>query len=81
MNYKLRRNAKGNIVKPRARLVACGFVQKNGIDNEESFAPVTQLETVKLLLALAAKNDWQVHNLDIKIVFLNGEINEEFYVS
>lgn len=45
------------------------------------FAPVTRLETIRLLLALAAKNGWQVHHLDVKSAFLNGDLKEEVYVS
>ena len=47
---------------------------------EEAFAPVTRLETVRLSLALAAKNAWEVHHLDVKSAFLNGELQEEVYV-
>lgn len=79
--YKLKRDAEGNIVKHKARLVAKGYVQKKGVDFDELFAPVTRLETVRLLLALAAKNSWEVHHMDVKMAFLNGEIKEEVYVS
>lgn len=70
--YKLKRDTDGKILKHKARLVAKGYVQKQGIDFEEVFAPVTRLETVRLLLALAAKNGWEVHHLDVKSAFLNG---------
>lgn len=79
--YKLKKNTEGEIVKYKARLVARGFVQKKGVDFEEVFAPVTRLETVRLLLALAAKNAWEVHHLDVKSAFLNGDLLEEVYVS
>lgn len=78
--YKLKKDAEGNIIKYKARLVAKGYVQEQGVDYDEIFAPITRLETVRLLLALAAKNQWQVHHLDVKTAFLNGEINEEVYV-
>lgn len=68
--YKLKKNTEGDIVKYKARLVAKGYVQKQGVDFEEVFAPVTRLETVRLLLALAAKNNWEVHHLDVKSAFL-----------
>lgn len=79
--YKIKRDANGQIVKYKARIVAKGYVQKQGIDFEEVFAPVTRLETIRLLLALAAKNSWEVHHLDVKTAFLNGEILEEVYVT
>lgn len=79
--YKLKKDAEGNIVKHKARLVAKGCSQEQGVDFEESFAPVTRLETVRLLLALAAQNSWEVHHLDVKTAFLDGEIKEEVYVA
>lgn len=79
--YKLKRDNNGKIIKHKARLVAKVYVQKQGIDFEEVFAPVTRLETVKLLLALAAKNSWEVHHLDVKSAFLNGDLEETVYVS
>lgn len=68
------------MIKYKARLVAKGYVQEHGIDFDEIYAPVTRLETVRLLLALAAKNEWEVHHLDVKTAFLNGEISEDVYV-
>lgn len=68
-------------MKYKARLVARGYVQKKGVDYDEVFAPVTRIETVRLLLAMAAKQGWQVHHLDLKSAFLNGELVEEVYVS
>ena len=79
--YKVKRDTNGEILKYKARLVAKGYVQKHGIDFQEVFAPVTRLETVRLLLALAAKNEWEVHHLDVKSAFLNGKLYEEVYVN
>ena len=56
--FKLKRDADGNIIKHKARLVVKGYVQKRGIDYDGVFAPVTRLEIVRLLLTLAAKNEW-----------------------
>lgn len=55
-------------------------MQKQGVDFDEVFTPVTRIETIRLLLALAAKGSWEVHHLDVKTVFLNGEIKEEVFV-
>lgn len=79
--YKLKKDAEGRIIKHKARLVAKGYIQEHGVDFDEVYAPVTRLETVRLLLALAAKNSWEVHHLDVKTAFLNGEIKEDVYVS
>ena len=58
--YKVKRDELGAIVKHKVRLVARGFVQREGIDFEEVFAPVARMESVRLLLALAAAKDWRV---------------------
>ena len=78
--YKVKRDERGAIVKHKARLVARGFVQHEGIDFKEVFAPVARIESVRLLLALAAAKDWRVHHLDIKSAFLNGELAETVFV-
>jgi hypothetical protein len=78
--FKLKKNAEGVVMKHKARLVAKGYVQKHGIDYDEVFAPVAIIDTVKLLLSLAANRGWEVHHLDVKIAFLNGELEEEVYV-
>jgi hypothetical protein len=77
--YKVKKDECG-AVKHKARLVARGFVQREGIDFEEVFAPVARMESVRLLLALAAAKDWQVHHLDVKSAFLNGDLAEVVYV-
>ena len=64
----------------KARLVAKGYVHKYGIDYEEVYAPVARMETIRVLLALAVQEGWQVHHMDVKSTFLNGELEEEVYV-
>ncbi|KAJ0587053.1 putative RNA-directed DNA polymerase [Helianthus annuus] len=78
--YKVKRNADGSLNKHKARLVAKGYVQQPGVDFDEVFAPVAQLETVRLLLSLAANEGWELHHLDVKSAFLHGELKEEVYV-
>lgn len=79
--FKIKRNADGSINKYKARLVAKGYVQQYGIDFEEVFAPVARIETIRLLINLAASNDWEVHHLDVKTAFLHGELKETVYVT
>ena len=78
--YEVKRDERGAIVKHKAPLVARGFVQREGIDFEEVFAPVARMESAYLLLALAAVKDWHAHHLDVKSAFLNGELAEMVFV-
>nr|GEY19360.1 reverse transcriptase domain-containing protein [Tanacetum cinerariifolium] len=64
-----------------ARLVACGYRQEEGIDFEESFAPVARLEAIRIFLAFAAHKNMVVYQMDVKTAFLNGNLWEEVYVS
>ncbi|GJV89252.1 ribonuclease H-like domain, reverse transcriptase, RNA-dependent DNA polymerase [Tanacetum coccineum] len=79
--FKTKKDADGKIIKHKARLVAKGYIQEHGIDFEEVFAPVARMETIRLLLAIAANNKWQVHHLDVKSAFLHGDLQEEVYVT
>ncbi|KAG7533591.1 Reverse transcriptase RNA-dependent DNA polymerase [Arabidopsis thaliana x Arabidopsis arenosa] len=78
--FKIKKNADGSINKHKARLVAKGYVQRHGIDFDEVFAPVARIETIRLIIAIAASNGWEVHHLDVKTAFLHGELKEEVYV-
>ena len=64
--YKTKMNPDGTINKHKARLVAKGYKQKEGEDFREVFAPVSRLETVRLLISLAAQNNWKVCQMDVK---------------
>jgi hypothetical protein len=79
--FKLKRDEHGEVVKHKARLVAKGYVQRQGIDFEEVFAPVARMESVRVVLAVAAHRGWSVHHMDVKSAFLNGELAEEVYVA
>ncbi|KAE8689063.1 hypothetical protein F3Y22_tig00110944pilonHSYRG00016 [Hibiscus syriacus] len=70
--YKLKNDTQGRIVKHKARLMAKGYVQRQGIDFDEVFAPVARLETVCLLISIAAHEGWEVHHMDVKSAFLNA---------
>ena len=71
----------GVITKNKERLVAKGFNQAEGIDYNETFAPVARLEAVRLLLAFACMSGFKLFQMDVKSAFLNGFVNEEIYVS
>jgi len=80
MGFQDQERPDGNIVKYKARLVAKGYAQRFGVDFEEVFAPVARIETVRVLLALAAQGGWEVHHMDVKSTFLNGELSKTVYV-
>ena len=78
--FKIKRNPDGSVNKYKARLVEKGYVQRYGIDYDEVFAPVARIETIRLIIALAASHGWEVHHLDVKTAFLHGDLKEEVYV-
>jgi hypothetical protein len=78
--FKVKKDPQGRIIKHKARLVAKEYAQREGVDYDEVFAPVARIETVRLLIAVAAKRGWQVHHMDVKLAFLNGDLLEEVYV-
>ncbi|GJZ91874.1 retrovirus-related pol polyprotein from transposon TNT 1-94, partial [Tanacetum coccineum] len=79
--YKVKLDEYGDVLKNKARLVAKGYRQEEGIDFEESFAPVSRLEAIRIFIANAAIKNMTVYQTDVKTVFLNDEIKEEVYVS
>ncbi|KAF0889046.1 hypothetical protein E2562_021102 [Oryza meyeriana var. granulata] len=78
--FKVKKNGAGKVIRHKARLVVKGYIQQPCVDFDEVFAPVARIESVRLLLALAAQEGWRVHHMDVKSAFLNGELLEEVYI-
>ena len=78
--FKNKQGENGLVVRNKARLVAQGYSQKEGIDYEETFAHVARLEAIQILHAFAASNSFKLFQMDVKSAFLNGFIEEEVYV-
>lgn len=78
--YKTKKNSKEEVKRYKARLVVKEYKQHQGIDYEEVSAPVARLETIRLIISLAAQNKWKIFQMDVKSAFLNGYLEEEVYV-
>ncbi|GKB52310.1 putative ribonuclease H-like domain-containing protein [Tanacetum coccineum] len=79
--YRNKRDERGVVVRNKARLVAQGYTQEEGIDYDEVFAPVARIEAIRLFLAFASFMGFIVYQMDVKSAFLYGTIDEEVYVS
>ncbi|GJR12885.1 putative ribonuclease H-like domain-containing protein [Tanacetum coccineum] len=78
--YRNKKDERGIVIKNKARLVAQGYTQKEGINYDEVFAPVARIEAIRLFLAYASFKDFVVYQMDVKSAFLYGKIEEEVYV-
>ncbi|GMK54928.1 hypothetical protein CspeluHIS016_0115140 [Cutaneotrichosporon spelunceum] len=79
--FKRKRDADGNITKYKARLVARGFTQIQGVDYDESYAPVARMSSLRLLFTIAAVHDLELGQVDVEGAYLNGSIEEEIYLA
>ena len=78
--FKLKKDKLGTVIKHKARLVARGFIQQEGINYDDAFTPMACMESIRVLLMLAAQEGWQVHHMDVESTFLNGDLKEEVYM-
>ena len=78
--FKNKLNENGGVVRNKARLVCKGYAQQEGIDFEETFAPVARLEAIRMFLALSSFQKFKVFQMDVKSPFLNGDLEEEVYI-
>ncbi|GKF25705.1 copia protein, partial [Tanacetum coccineum] len=79
--YRNKKDERGVVVRNKARLVAQGYRQKEGIDYDEVFAPMATIESIRIFLAFASYMGFIVYQMDVKSAFLYGTIDEEVYVS
>ena len=78
--FRTKLNANGSVSRLKARFVARGYAQVEGVDFFETFAPVVRTETVRVLLSCAAVKDWDIKQFDIKTAFLYGPLDEEVFM-
>ena len=70
----------GTVIKNKSRLVAQGYTQVEGVDFDETFAPVARLESIRILLAIASHLNFKLYQMDVKSAFLDGMLQDEVYV-
>lgn len=78
--FKKKFDQNGDLERYKARLVACGYSQVEGVDFKETFSPVVKLKSIRTLLAVAVERDWKIHHVDITAAYLNGTLKETVYM-
>jgi hypothetical protein len=78
--FKIKHKGDGTIERYKACLVAKGFAQHYGIDYDETYSPVFKLTSLRILLSIGATLDLEIHQMDVKTAFLNGEIDTDIYI-
>ena len=73
-------NEEGKVIRNKARVVCKGYSQIEGVDFEETFAPVARMEAIRMFLAFSCSKGFKIYQMDVKSTFLNGELKEEVYM-
>ena len=80
MDLKKKFNQDGQVIRNKVRLVCKGYAQVEGIDFEETYAPVARIEAIRIFLALSCNKNFKVYQMDVKSTLLNDKIEEEVYI-
>ena len=78
--FKNKVNENGQVIRNKSILVCKGYAQVEGVDFEETFAPVARLEAIRMFLAFSSYRKFKVYQMDVKSAFLNGNLEEEVYI-
>jgi len=78
--FKIKHGVDGEVERYKAKLVAKGFTQTFGVDYNKTFAPIVKFVSIRCIFALAAIEDMEIHQMDVKIAFLNGDLKENIYM-
>ena len=79
--FRNKTDEEGNVIHNRAWLVAQGYSQMEGVDHDETFAPIARMDSISILLTLACQLKFKLYQMDVKIAFLNGLLKEDVYVA
>jgi hypothetical protein len=78
--FKIKHGVDGEVERHKAKFVARGFTQTFGVDYNKTFAPIAKFVSIRYILALVAIEDMEIHQMEVKITFLNGDLEEEIYM-
>ena len=79
--FKTKCDAKGQVERYKARLVAKGYIQREGVDFKETFSPISTKDSLSMIMAIVTYFDLELHQMDVKTAFLNGDLVEDVYMS
>ena len=78
--FKTKHDSKGNVKRYKVRLVVKEYTKKEGINYKETFSPISKKDSLRIVMALVAHFDLELHQMDVKTAFLNGDLHEEVYM-